>query len=240
MTTYGRADLHMHTRASDGLARVADLLAFVQQRGGLDVIAITDHDTLEASLWALEHADQYPFEIVPGLEVTSREGHILGLWITQKIQAGLNLEDTVQAIHEAGGVAVLAHPFHINIDETRRGYQRYWNDWELLARAGFDGIEVCNAASPLPGANVYAAWVARTVGLLALGNSDAHTLNGIGTAQTRFPGKTSADLRQAILQKSVYAQFGMWPPRAYLEYLNALRTGDIQAIDLGKNFEAHV
>lgn len=85
----GRADLHMHTTASDGTADVQTLLAFIaDQRRDLDVIAITDHDRLDSSLWAYENRQQYPFDVVPGLEVTTQAGHILALWVTTPILRG--------------------------------------------------------------------------------------------------------------------------------------------------------
>jgi hypothetical protein len=109
----GYADLHMHTSASDGYAIVRELLDYVAEIAQLDVIAITDHDILDASIAAWEQQAHYPFDIVPGVEVSSRDGHVLGLWITQPIPAGLSLIETVAAIHEQNGLAVLAHPFEI-------------------------------------------------------------------------------------------------------------------------------
>lgn len=81
----GRADVHMHTCASDGLPNAKQVLDYVAKRGHLDVIAITDHDVLEASLWAYSQRSVYPFDIIPGVEVTARGGHVLALWVTQPI-----------------------------------------------------------------------------------------------------------------------------------------------------------
>ncbi len=86
MRLTGRADLHMHTTVSDGTATVEQMLDHIVQRGDLDVIAITDHDRLAASLWAYSHRELYPFEIIPGVEVTSSDAHILGLWVTEPIR----------------------------------------------------------------------------------------------------------------------------------------------------------
>ena len=98
----GRADLHMHTTASDGKPAVQELLNFIQkQRKHLNVIAITDHDKLDASLWAYKRRSFYLFDIIPGVEVSSRDGHILALWVTTPIQRDMDLADTVAAIHEA-------------------------------------------------------------------------------------------------------------------------------------------
>ena len=124
---HGTADLHVHTTASDGISPVDDLLDYIAiYRPNLDVIAITDHDTLDASLRAYENRQHYPFDIVPGVEVSSRAGHILALWVTTPIRRDMDLADTVAAIHEAGGLAVLAHPFHIEIDISRHNAKRHW------------------------------------------------------------------------------------------------------------------
>jgi predicted metal-dependent phosphoesterase TrpH len=107
----GRADVHMHTSASDGLPSVRELLDYVAQRGHLDVIAITDHDVLDASLEAYEQRQRYPFDIIPGVEVTSAEGHVLGLWVTCPIPMGMSLAETTAAIHEQGGNRDSSAPF---------------------------------------------------------------------------------------------------------------------------------
>src|SRR5690606_38677092 len=109
----GRADLHMHTTASDGKPAVKELLNFVANHlKHLNVIAITDHDALDASLWAYEPTSFYPYDIIPGVEVSSRDGHILALWVTESIKPDMNLVDTIAAIHELGRLAILAHPVH--------------------------------------------------------------------------------------------------------------------------------
>lgn len=225
-TTRGKADMHMHTNVSDGIPDVKDLLAHVSTLG-LDVIAITDHDLLDASLWAYEHQDEYPFHIVPAMEVTALDAHILAWWVTEIIPADMPMEETVQAIHEAGGIAVLAHPFHIHVKESWRGFRRYGNDIELIERVGFDAIEVVNAGVVLVGANGYAKRVCRQLSVSSVGNSDAHSLAGIGSGYTEFAGDTPAALRAAIEQKQTYAGGGIWPLRAYIDYADGVRTGKV-------------
>jgi predicted metal-dependent phosphoesterase TrpH len=222
----GRADMHMHTNVSDGASSVGALLKYVETLD-LDVIAITDHDRLEASLYAYEHQDDYPFEVVPGVEVTSREGHVLAWWVTEPISAGMPLEDTVQAVHEAGGVAVLAHPFHLHVKETRAGFQRYWQDLDLIQRAGFDGVEVVNAGNVLLGVNGWAKLALRDLHLAYVGNSDAHTLTGIASASTGFRGKTAADLRRAIEARTTVPNGGLWSVTAYADYVKGVLDGSI-------------
>lgn len=219
----GQADLHMHTTASDGLASVEAVLDHVARQQRLDVIAITDHDTLDASLWAYERRTRYPFDIVPGVEVTSAGGHVLALWVTQPIPKGLSLMETVAAIHEAGGLAVLAHPFHVQMGAViLRSAPLYLRRPRLLAEWGFDGVEVYNAGVLTPGSNLTARRVAHRAGLAMLGSSDAHTPGAIGAAVTRFYGRSADDLRAALCARCTQAVGSPWPLAEYAAYTRDL------------------
>lgn len=216
----GRADLHMHTRSSDGKPAVQELLNYVaQHRPELNVIAITDHDALDSSLWAYEAQHRYPFEVVPALEVSSRAGHVLALWVTTLIPRDMDLNDTVSAIHEAGGVAILAHPFHMELDIVRANAPRYWKHPEVLLEAKLDGIETNNSGGYLPLTRTFARRLARQLGLAMLGGSDAHTLGAIGRGITRFAGRHASDLRTAIHTASTQAEGHSWGLWDYPEFL---------------------
>lgn len=216
----GTADLHIHTNTSDGKYGVQTLLEFVAlNRPHLDVIAITDHDKLDSALWAYERRHLYPFDIVPGIEVSSQAGHILALWVTRPIPAHMSLEETAQAIREAGGISILAHPFHIEMDFVRRNARRFWNTPEVLLSAGIHGVEVHNAGIVTPLSNWTARLMAKRIGITQLGNSDAHTLGAIGAGRTRFAGKTADDLRNAIVNATTTAEGSAWKITDYIEYL---------------------
>lgn len=216
----GRADLHMHTCVSDGLFTVQEVLDHVARRGHLDVIAITDHDRIDAALWAYEHCDDYPFDIIPGIEVTSAVGHVLGLWVTRVIPRRLSLAETVAAIHEQGGVAILAHPYHFHLSIVMRNFMRYTRRPEVLLEARLDAIEAHNAGVLMLGNNILAYRLAHKVGFAITGGSDAHTLGAIGSGQTRFPGRTAADLRQAIASARTAVEGKSWP---LIDYWNFSR-----------------
>ncbi|RMG89905.1 MAG: PHP domain-containing protein [Chloroflexi bacterium] len=216
--SWGRADLHMHTQASDGLLPVQDLLKYIQKLGTLDVIAITDHDTLDASLWAYEHRKHYTFDIVPGVEISSNDGHVLGWWVTKPIPAGLSLIETVTAIHEQGGIAILAHPFHIQMPNIAKRAWHYWRKPELLLEAGLDGLEIYNAGRVIPFTNAMAAYYAQRHNFAVSGSSDAHTAGAVGRGYTLFPGKTAHDLRQAIETHQTIAKGRPWPLIDYWKF----------------------
>lgn len=215
MTLTGRADLHMHTTASDGVADVRQMLDYAAEHCNLNVLAITDHDRLDASLWAANQQGLYPFDIVPGVEVTSADGHVLALWVTQPIPKGLSLLETAAAIHEAGGMAILAHPFEPTI--APHTFWRYLTAPCVLKEAGIDAVEIMNAGAFTPGCN----WLAERVyggkkrRLPVVGNSDAHAPSLIGTGVTRFAGNTAADLRHALLAGETVAEGKPWPLIVY-------------------------
>ncbi|MCU0497564.1 MAG: PHP domain-containing protein [Anaerolineae bacterium] len=222
MLKQSRADLHMHTTVSDGLASVRQVLDQVAQQRELAVIAITDHDRLDASLWAYERRHRYPFEIVPGVEVSSAEAHVLALWVTEPIPRALSLAETIAAIHEQDGIAILAHPFHFQMGFVARHAPKYFFRPQLLIDWGLDAIEVHNAGVLIPGTNLLARHLAHRIGLPQVGNSDAHTLGAIGTGQTVFPGQTADDLRQAILNGTTCGIGSAWGITDYLAFTRDL------------------
>ncbi|MSQ34110.1 MAG: PHP domain-containing protein [Dehalococcoidia bacterium] len=202
--TMGTADLHLHTAYSDGLPSVPELLDYVEHATGLDVIAITDHDDLRACAEAQELAARrgYRFQVVPGVEVTSSEGHLLALFVEGPIPPWRSLAETVATVQAQGGLCIIPHPFSwLTQSVGQRGLER------LLSTPGPRpvGIEVAN---PSPAGAVTAArvreWSLRQL-LAESGGSDAHFLGAVGRACTAFPGRTAAELRQALLARQTQA-----------------------------------
>src|SRR5579859_2048451 len=110
----GLADVHMHTTYSDGTGSVAEVLNFAEEHTSLDVIAITDHDTIEGALRARDLAAtrDYRFEIIVGEEISTREGHLLALFLREPVAPDQSIERSIELVHAQGGLAVVAHPFN--------------------------------------------------------------------------------------------------------------------------------
>ena len=187
----------MHTTASDGWPQphqVVDQAASL----GLDVIAVTDHDTIDGALRAADHAiRRRGLEVVVGEEVSSRDGHIVGLFLERRIRPGMSAAATVHAIHDQGGLAVAVHPFW-RTQRRVRGGPVHGVGW-LAAELEFDAIEVENATPGFYVLNQLARRMNMGVGASELGGSDAHILDAVGRAYTEFPGRTSRALQTAIL-----------------------------------------
>ena len=196
MPARGRADLHMHTTASDGWPSPRQLVDYARATG-LDVIAVTDHDTIEGALRAADRAAaRKGIEVVIGEEVSSRDGHIVGLFLERRIRPGMSAAATVHAIHDQGGLAVAVHPFW-RTQRRVRGGPVHGVGW-LAAELAFDAIEVENATPGFYFFNQLARRMNMGVGAAELGGSDAHILDAVGRAHTEFHGRTAKALRTAI------------------------------------------
>ena len=200
----GRADLHIHTLASDGTASVAQVLDRVERQTELDVIAITDHDRIDAAVVARAMAlDRgHRVEVVVGEEVTTLGGHLLALWIERPVKPFRSMRTTIAEIHDQGGLAVPAHPL-VPYPLCAQGFLLR----RLLAdepRYRPDAIEAFNPTT------LGRPWHARVVrfadehGLARLGNSDAHAVEAIGAGYTTFAGTDGAALRAAITERATH------------------------------------
>ena len=197
MVAPGRADLHMHTTSSDGWPTPEELVEHAARRAKLDVIAVTDHDTIEGALRAQEHAaKRAKFHVIVGEEVSSRDGHIVALFLERRVRPGMSASATVDAIHDQGGLAVAVHPFWRT---GRRAKTRpvHGVGW-LAAELDFDAIEVENATPGFYLVNQLAHRLNLGLGAAEIGSSDAHILDAVGRAFTEFPGRTPEALRAAI------------------------------------------
>ena len=186
----------MHTSFSDGWPSPRELVDYARS-SLLDVIAVTDHDTIEGALRAREHAEgRSRPQVIVGEEVSSRDGHIVGLFLERRVRPGMSAAATVHAIHDQDGLAIAVHPFWRTQRRTRGG-PVHGVGW-LAAELPFDGIEVENATPGFYLFNQLARRLNLGLGCAEVGGSDAHILDAVGRAFTEFPGKTPKALRTAI------------------------------------------
>jgi predicted metal-dependent phosphoesterase TrpH len=195
----GLADLHLHTIYSyDGTASLAAVLSRAKQIG-LDVIAITDHDEVRGALKAMELASAYGVELIPGIEITTADGDLLALFITEKVSAGLSLVETVLRVRELGGICIAPHPMARGVSmKSLSGRVILKALRNPLVAETLIGIEVYNATALDKISNHYARILANRLALAHVGNSDAHVTEAIGLGATEFEGHTAADLLAAL------------------------------------------
>jgi len=153
---------------SDGVDSVRRILEVAVEKG-LDLISITDHDTIEGSLEAMEvvSEEHLPIIILPGVEISTSSGHMLAYGITKDVESDMSMHETCKVVKKLGGVCFLAHPF----DFMRCGSIKV-SDFKVV-----DGVEVYNAKSYF---NFLARKFAKKYSKPGIGGSDAHSASSVG------------------------------------------------------------
>jgi len=178
-------DFHIHSEYSrlDSRSKVVDILEQAK-KVGLGAVAISDHDAIEGSLKAAKMSSK-ELIILPSMEISSLDGHIIGLGVLERVPMDLTASETVERIHKLGGIAIAAHPY----DSVRRGVG------DLCWKAPFDAIEVNGHC--LYG-NGKAKQVAKAHGKPLVGGSDAHSVGEIATVCTEVIGNNADGILEAI------------------------------------------
>ena len=208
------ADLHVHTTGSPDAKRKNGLTPVeavkLAEATTLSALAITDHNNLRSAVEAVRFAEVsgLSVDVIPGIEISSEEGHIIALYVADEIPKGLTAVETIKRIHDQNGLVIIPHPFNsskgvrIKTLETVSSHP----DEDVYA----DGFEVFNAGvldnSLLRGrdnTNILARKIYSTGSLqlgAAVGVSDSHRLT-VGRGRTKYSG----DLKDAILKKTTEA-----------------------------------
>ena len=195
----GRADLHIHTLASDGVSSVAEILDHAERRAKLDVIAITDHERVDAAhaAHAMAEARGMHVQVIVGEEVSTRSGHVVALFIDKRIRPWGSISSTIAQIHAQGGLAIIAHPLvPYPLCASGRTIRRLLDDPDPIYHP--DGIEAFNPTTAGMHWGARAPEFVASSGVAGLGASDAHRAEHVGQALTTFEGTTADDVRRAI------------------------------------------
>ncbi len=197
----GKADTHVHTKYS-GFSKYLfaqfpesisepDMVVKAAIKKGLDVLCITDHNSIAGALKAQQYGSG-KIDVVMGEEVSTAQGEMIGLFLQERIDPGLGAEETAKRIHEQGGIAIAPHPFSPHCPCLGR----------RVHHLDLEGIEVFNAIHRDPYSNRLASRIMN--GKASTGGSDAHSIEMVGNAYTTFSGSSADDLRASILRKSTY------------------------------------
>jgi histidinol phosphatase-like PHP family hydrolase len=207
------AEVHAHTLASDGMVTAVELVR-AAAGAGLQVVCVTDHDTIPDLGEAVDVGAELGVDVVRGEEVTCvfpPGTHIVALFIDRQIRMHMSLEDTVDAVHDQGGLAIVAHPFMPTYfaSMSERRLER------LLESRTVDGIELRHTAPVLPGTwkRLDEFYSARREQLgAALGAGDSHFGPAdIGRVVTVFEGTGSAALRASLERRTTSPRTGIRP-----------------------------
>lgn len=217
----GIADLHIHSLYSyDGVCSISAILKHAADETDLNVIAITDHDTMDGIAEAKALAPRYGLEVIPGCEISTAEGHLLALFIDRPVQAGLSMVETVKAVGRMGGLCIVAHPLATGMSSLS-----FDTIWKSLSDPEVGkyliGIEAFNSSLVDTRQNKLVKEASKCLPLAQVGSSDAHTLAAIGLGKTYFKGRTAVDLRRALEDHSTEVRMGkvMSGLRVMFDYL---------------------
>lgn len=190
-----KIDLHVHTHYSRDSLITPEELVIYAKKAGLDGVAVTDHDRLDG---ALKIARETDFFIVPGMEISSSNGHIVALNVQEVIPKGLGADETVDRIHRAGGIAVACHPVTFFKGSLRKHVS-----------SKFDAVEVINASCfPFNYSVKNAQKIASRLGIPRVAGSDAHYPPEIGYAYTLVDASSNVDEVVRSIHKGSCQPFG--------------------------------
>ncbi len=193
------ADLHVHTNYSyDGISSPEEVVDYAIKKG-LDCICITDHGEIEGAFRAIEYAKDKNILVIPGIEVLTKSGDILGINIKERIPEGLSLKETIKEIKRQKGFPSVAHPFDWPIENflgSRKDIKKV------------KAVEVFNASTVSFKANKEALDFSKENNLFITAGSDAHRAEYIGRGylETSEDFSTAEELIDKIKKRQVKAK----------------------------------
>lgn len=191
-----KIDLHTHTWASPDGGLLPKHFEAVFARGLLDYAAVTDHNTITA---AQQLQRRFGERIIIGEEISTQEGDLVGLYLTQAVPSGLSARETAQLIKAQGGLVYVPHPF----ERMRKS----GGTTMLTALSGMiDVLETHNGRIFLRRPNDLAAAYAAQHALPAAASSDAHGFVGWGNTYTALPEPPTRDTLCTLLSGARFSK----------------------------------
>ena len=202
---HSKADLHIHSKYSgimkymglkfpDSVEEPKDIMKHAQRKS-LSVVAITDHNTIRGGLETKKLEKEYGIEVVVGSEIMTKDGELIGLFLNEEIPKHLSAEETIEKIHEQGGLAVAPHPYSPICHALG----------DKIFKLKLDGVEVFNAyhrdgiVNNIALKKVMKNYHKKPVAFI--GNSDGHLAKMVGNGYTMFKGDSADDLYDAIVKR---------------------------------------
>ncbi len=192
-----RFELHCHSRHSRGSKIPTEALTTpreifrVLKKKGFAGAAVTDHDTTKAWKEAKSEARKLGMAFIPGLEISTRCGHLIGLGMTEGIRCGMGVEETVEKIRSQGGVSVAPHPFDLRNEGLGIDFMKC------------DAAEVFNSLNLSRIENIVARRKIGRTDVSGVGGSDAHTKDMLGLTANIIEAHDAEEALKAIRKGKV-------------------------------------
>ena len=193
-----KMDSHIHSEYSpDSQSKIDDILDVARSRN-IDIIAISDHNTVDGTSEVLAKTRNTDILAIPSIEISSSLGHILGFGCEENIPRDLSPQETIDRIHDLGGLAIVPHPYCF----YRHGLL-HKTDYKDLK---IDAIEIKNARFIVGYCNNKAKKLSQKENLPALGASDAHYWKFVGDCFSMIDCEKDIDsVLKAIVKNKVEA-----------------------------------
>jgi len=175
-----KCDFHSHTFYSYDSVTSPKKIVEVAIKKGINCLAITDHGQIKGAIEAMEYAKGKPILIIPGIEIKTKDGDILGLNVKEIIPNKLSARETIKKIKELGGMVIIPHPF---------GWPFSFKGNLEELKGEIDGIEIFNASIFNPKGNKKALGFVKKYNLPFTAGSDAHSPGFLGKAYLEIPGE---------------------------------------------------
>ncbi len=222
-----RFDLHIHSNHSSDCSLSIDAILKQAVERGLDGIAICDHNKVEGSLLGKRRAKEVnlPLLVLSGVEVSTTEGHLIILGITDNLQPDLSPQETIRIAHQKGGIVIAPHPFKIRSIGSVDGLD-------------IDAIETFNSRC-IFGENTKAKKMAQTLGKPEVGGSDSHMLSTIGLGFTEIDADPSEESVLKAIKDGKTRSGGEITP-LYVVFIQVVRGFRRSLTRLGKELHSKI
>lgn len=195
-----RTEFHIHTRYSKDSLLNGPFLLLICKLKKIQCVAITDHNELEGALKYSGYLSRHGIKVIPGEEIFSKDGEIIGLFLKERINPGLSAEETAKEIKKQGGIVYIPHPY----DEKR--YRTVIKEDALKSISEYvDVIEIHNGRNVSMDFSEKQKEIQVNFGKIACVGSDAHTFFELG----RNIVKVSSVERDTLLEALKTAEFTM-------------------------------
>lgn len=196
-----KIDTHIHSKYSkDSIMPLEDIIRCSHEKN-LKAIAISDHDEIGA-IEAIKHVEHDGIIVIPAEEVSTSEGHIVALGITEYIKPLQTPEETIDQIHDNGAIAIAAHPYCF----YRSGVG------SMVTGLDIDAIETRNSRYILGFSNYRAKKTSEKYDIPPIGSSDAHFIEGIGSCYTQIPEAYDVEEVLKYIKKGKTSAHGIRTP----------------------------